>query len=345
MSQPQNGNLRRRNIWIGIGLAAVGAVLFGHYVLEIPQGGENLSGTVAPAQRYRSDSQVKPTDVRLGDQSISQLLQNEDVDRLIKDPGFQALAANQSAMQGFAANASAFAALASNPAAFQAIAANASGFAALAQNPAAFQAIAANATAFSAFANNPAAFAAAANNPAAAQASHAAAFAVMSANAAAFKALSANSAAMSALRRIARCSRRWPPVTPPRSRRCRLTPLRCRPRRPTPRGVQRDGRQLRRVPGARFERQRALMLEPVRREAECDGVDVGNAGEFGRVLARRAVDGRLLGSFGRVCVGFVGGFRLRSGQEVIAASRGRPPQVGEGVAFGRCLPHRRRARR
>ena len=55
MSQPQNGNLRRRNIWIGVGLAAVGAVLFGHYVLEIPAAGDNLSGTVAPAQRYRSD--------------------------------------------------------------------------------------------------------------------------------------------------------------------------------------------------------------------------------------------------------------------------------------------------
>ncbi|HSW84412.1 MAG TPA: hypothetical protein VLH12_13095, partial [Usitatibacter sp.] len=159
MSQPQNGNLRRRNIWIGVGLAAVGAVLFGHYVLEIPAAGDNLSGTVAPAQRYRSDSQVKPTDVRLGDQSISQLLQNEDVDRLIKDPGFQALAANQSAMQGFAANASAFAALASNPAAFQAIAANPAAFSALASQPAAFQAIAANPSAFSAFAANPAAFA------------------------------------------------------------------------------------------------------------------------------------------------------------------------------------------
>ena len=51
MSQPQNGNARRRNTWIGIGLAAVGAVLFGHYVLDIPTGSENLSGTVAPAQR------------------------------------------------------------------------------------------------------------------------------------------------------------------------------------------------------------------------------------------------------------------------------------------------------
>src|SRR5258706_15913385 len=197
MSQPQNGNARRRNILIGIGLAAVGAVIFGHYVLEIPPGGDNLSGTVAPAQRYRSDSQVKPTDVRLGDQSVSQLLQNQDVDRLIKDPGFQALAANQSAMQGFAANASAFAALASNPAAFQAIAANPAAFSALASQPAAFQAIAANPSAFSAFAANPAAFAAAAANPAAAQASHPAAFAAMSANAPAFKALSANAAPMS----------------------------------------------------------------------------------------------------------------------------------------------------
>ncbi|MBC8024320.1 MAG: hypothetical protein H7Y14_14440, partial [Burkholderiales bacterium] len=123
MSQPQNGNARRRNIFIGIGLAAVGAVLFGHYVLEIP-GNDNLSGTVAPAQRYRSTEQVKPTDVRLGDQTVSQLVQNEDVDKLIKDPGFQALAANQAAMAAFAANAQAFAALSAHPAAFKAMSAN-----------------------------------------------------------------------------------------------------------------------------------------------------------------------------------------------------------------------------
>ena len=97
MSQPQNGNNRRRNLFIGLGLAAVGAVIFAHYVLEIPPAGENMSGTVAPAQRYRAE-QVKPTDVRLGDQTVPQLMQIEAVDKLIKDPGFQALAANQQAM-------------------------------------------------------------------------------------------------------------------------------------------------------------------------------------------------------------------------------------------------------
>src|SRR5258708_1700779 len=199
MSQPQNGNARRRNIWIGIGLAAVGAVLFGHYVLEIPEGNENLSGTVAPAQRYRSTEQVKPADVRLGDQTVTQLLQNDDVQRLIKDPGFQALAANQSAMQAFSANVSAFAAAASQPAAFNVMASYPAAFAALASQPAAFSAIAANPSAFAAFANNAAAFAAAAANPAAAQASHPAAFAAMSANSAAFNALAANQSAMSAL--------------------------------------------------------------------------------------------------------------------------------------------------
>jgi hypothetical protein len=199
MSQPQNGNARRRNILIGIGLAAVGAALFGHYVLDIPNGGENLSGTVAPAQRYRSNEQVKPTDVRLGDQTVSQLVQNEDVDRLIKDPGFQALAADQAAMTAFAANAQAFAALSAQPAAFNAMSANPAAFAALASQPAAFAAIAANPSAFSAFAANPAAFAAAAANPSAAASSHPAAFAAMSANAAAFKALAADSAAMAAL--------------------------------------------------------------------------------------------------------------------------------------------------
>jgi hypothetical protein len=121
MSQPQNGNARRRNTFIGIGLAALGAVLFGHYVLDIPTGGQNLSGTVAPAQRYRSEQQIKQSDVKLGDQEVAQLLQNDAVDKLLKDPGFQKLAANQEAMAAFAANAATFAALASQPGAFQAI--------------------------------------------------------------------------------------------------------------------------------------------------------------------------------------------------------------------------------
>ena len=199
MSQPQNGNARRRNIFIGIGLAAVGAVLFGHYVLDIPNGGDNLSGTVAPAQRYRSTEQVKPADVRLGDQTVSQLLQNEDVVKLIKDPGFQLLAADQAAMQWFAANATAYAAIASQPAAFGVIANNAAAFEALMSQPAVFLAIASNPAAFGIFASNPAAFRAAATNPSAAQASHPAAYAVIAAHADSFKSLAANQVAMSTL--------------------------------------------------------------------------------------------------------------------------------------------------
>ena len=199
MSQPQNGNARRRSIFIGIGLAAVGAVLFGHYVLDIPNGGKDLSGTVAPAQRYRSTEQVKPTDVRLGDQTVSQLVQNEDVDKLIKDPGFQVLAADQSAMTSFAANATAYAAIASQPAAFGVMASYPAAFEALASQPAVFLAIASNPAAFSVFASNPAAFMAAASNPSSAAASHPAAYAVMAAHADAFKALAANQVAMSSL--------------------------------------------------------------------------------------------------------------------------------------------------
>ena len=154
MSQPQNGNARRRNIWIGIGLAAVGAVLFGHYVLEIPQGADNLSGTVVPAQRYRSDQQVKPSDVRLGDQTVTQLLQNEDVDRLIKDPGFQALAADQAAMTAFATHAQAYAVMAQFPAAMQVMAQYPAAFHALSQHQAAFNGMAANQNAFQVLASN-----------------------------------------------------------------------------------------------------------------------------------------------------------------------------------------------
>jgi RNA polymerase sigma-70 factor (ECF subfamily) len=77
-----------------------------------PSSGSNVSGTVAPAERYRA-TQVKSDNVKLGDQTIALLLQDDKVDKLIKDPGFQKLAANQQAMAALAANAKAFHAMAS----------------------------------------------------------------------------------------------------------------------------------------------------------------------------------------------------------------------------------------
>ena len=146
--QPNNGSITKRNVWIGLGLAAAGVILVGHYVFEIPPGGLDATGTVAPAQRYRA-AQIQSKDVKLGDQAIAQAMQTDTYQRLAKDAEFRALA--QSA---------AFQALAQNPAALAALAQNSQAFAALAQNPAAFAAMANNAQAFAALAASSQAFAA-----------------------------------------------------------------------------------------------------------------------------------------------------------------------------------------
>jgi hypothetical protein len=89
-------------LWIGTGVAAA-AVLISAFVFKFPPGGENVSGTVVPAQRYRAE-QIKAEDVKLGDQAVAQLMQTEAFERIVKDPkmralaqdpGFQALARTQ----------------------------------------------------------------------------------------------------------------------------------------------------------------------------------------------------------------------------------------------------------
>src|ERR1700687_719422 len=175
MNQRTPGFSSKRQIWIGIGVAAVAVVLVGHYLLDFPSSGENAGGTIVPAERYRAP-QIKPEDVKLGDQSVTQLMQTDTYERLVKDPQFRALAQsasfqtlsqNPAALQALAQNAHAFAALADKPAAFAAMAANPQAFAALAQNPAAFAALAQSPAAMQALAQNPAAFAAVAPQPAA----------------------------------------------------------------------------------------------------------------------------------------------------------------------------------
>src|ERR1700674_2300527 len=87
MSQPTSGSPSKRKVWIGIAVAAVAVGLVGHYALDFPTGGENAAGTIVPAQRYRAE-QIKPEDLRLGDQSVAQLMQTDPYDRLVKDPQF-----------------------------------------------------------------------------------------------------------------------------------------------------------------------------------------------------------------------------------------------------------------
>src|SRR6185436_20269898 len=154
----------RRTVFAGISLAAVAIVIGGYYVLDKPSKND-LSGTVAPATRYRAE-QIQSHDVKLGDQTVAQLLQNEAVDKLIKDPSFQKLASNQQAMEAFAANIQAYAAMvAASPQAFNVMANNAQAFQAFNNSAQVFQVIANNAQAFQAFNNSPQVFQLIASSP------------------------------------------------------------------------------------------------------------------------------------------------------------------------------------
>ena len=199
MSQQASG---KRKVWIGVAVTAAAALVVGHYVFDIPASGEYASGTVAPAQRYRAP-QVKSENVQLGDQSVAKLLQDENVDKALKDPAFQQIAANPQAFHAIAANPQAFHAFHANAASFQALSANTQAMKAISAHPQAFHAIAANPAAFLALAAKPQAFHALASNPQALsalaanpQAFHAAAQAQMKASSA--SASAAASASMDA---------------------------------------------------------------------------------------------------------------------------------------------------
>ena len=173
MGQPTSGSFNKRNVFIGVSVAVAAALLVSHYTLDFPGGGSSLSGTVAPAQRYRTP-QTQAQDVKLGDQSIAQVMQSDAFDRLIKDPqvralaqdaSFKALAANPEAFKMMAAHPEAFAAMAARPEAFAVMAANPEAFAVMAANPEAFRSAQANPEAFRALFASPEAFAAVKANP------------------------------------------------------------------------------------------------------------------------------------------------------------------------------------
>src|SRR6266849_5785690 len=173
MNQKANPTARKSATWIGVAVVGVALVGAASYYFDIPPRGDNLTGTVTPAQRYRAEQQVGAQDVKLADQSVAQALQSDVVVKLIRDPSFQTLAAKPEALQALAVHANAFATMASQPAAFAAMAAHASVFQALAAHrqamaaiqasPAFFASVAANREAFQALAATPAAMQALAN--------------------------------------------------------------------------------------------------------------------------------------------------------------------------------------
>src|SRR6267378_1859612 len=152
MNQPASPMARKSATWIGVAVVGVALVGAASYYFDIPPRGDNLAGTVTPAQRYRAEQQVGAQDVKLADPSVAQALQSDVVVKLVRDPNFQTLAANPQALQAFSANLHAFATMSREPAAFAAMAANAQAFQALSLHPEAFAAIAARPDVFARYA-------------------------------------------------------------------------------------------------------------------------------------------------------------------------------------------------
>ena len=66
-----------------IGVAALGVLA---YVGMVNQPGDEVTGTVAPAQRYQAEQN---NEIQLGDQSIQEVMQSDTFARLVADDAFR----------------------------------------------------------------------------------------------------------------------------------------------------------------------------------------------------------------------------------------------------------------
>ncbi|MCZ6912137.1 MAG: hypothetical protein O7F72_04960, partial [Proteobacteria bacterium] len=86
MTTNTSSNNRTTVLIVGL-LAVIGVIAY--FGDMFPFGDEQATGTIAPADRYRSD-QVSGEDVQLGDEAIAQLMQTDAFELMINDPGFRA---------------------------------------------------------------------------------------------------------------------------------------------------------------------------------------------------------------------------------------------------------------
>jgi hypothetical protein len=108
MSEQKNVGFGNRKLWAG-GAVAVLVVGVAIFTFDYPPKGEDVVATIVPAERYQAP-QAGAEAIKLGDQTIAQLMQSDAFDRLIKDPEMQSLAkdANMRALaQLLAANSQA----------------------------------------------------------------------------------------------------------------------------------------------------------------------------------------------------------------------------------------------
>src|SRR5210317_572976 len=81
------------------GAVALGVVAF-FGMNNIPS--EDVSGTVAPAERYRADQN---NEIQLGDESIQEVLQSDVFERLINDEAFRSAMASDDLRAAFRSDA------------------------------------------------------------------------------------------------------------------------------------------------------------------------------------------------------------------------------------------------
>ena len=89
MSEQQRIGFGTRKLWVGGAISAL-VVAVAMVGFDLPPKSESIVGTIAPAERYRAP-QDNTEAVKLGDQTIAQLLQNDGFDKMVKDPQMKAL--------------------------------------------------------------------------------------------------------------------------------------------------------------------------------------------------------------------------------------------------------------
>lgn len=89
MSEQQRIGFGKRKLWVGGAVTAL-VVAVAMVGFDLPPKSESIVGTIAPAERYRAP-QDNTEAIKLGDQTIAQLLQNDGFDKLVKDPQMKAL--------------------------------------------------------------------------------------------------------------------------------------------------------------------------------------------------------------------------------------------------------------
>jgi anti-sigma factor RsiW len=67
----QSSGSRRRNVWIGSGIAMAAALIALAYTIDFPPGAQNVVGTIVPAQRFKA-AQPAMDDIKAGGQAATQ---------------------------------------------------------------------------------------------------------------------------------------------------------------------------------------------------------------------------------------------------------------------------------